>query len=123
MRRILISLASMIALSLSMSACAAPEENDGANAANEVTVDVNVDGTVTPKDAMVDYWYAVSGRTWEYISKYEFYAHPFEQLLIIDHLGNKRRLLDGWCANQLWNNNRRTTWYDAYRKCAIVYYY
>src|SRR6476646_4368828 len=73
-------------------------------------------------DATVDYWYCTSAYTWKMIDKTQFMGCPFESILIVDHLGNKKRLLDGYCANQLWNKNRSSTWYDVYTKCVIRIY-
>jgi hypothetical protein len=79
-------------------------------------------GPAAQADATVDYWYCTSAWTWKMISKYDFMGCPFESILIVDHYGNKKRLLDGWCANQLWQKNRATTWYDAYTRCVIRVY-
>jgi hypothetical protein len=66
-------------------------------------------------------WYCVNSRGRTGIPKSQFYACPFQAVLIVNlNTGREKRILNGDCANQLWVNSghgRRATPADAIRKC------
>jgi hypothetical protein len=67
-----------------------------------------------------DPWYCTNA--WEkwYLPKAEFYACPLGTILVEDgYTGKNKYLIDGSCANRLWQDNRRATYRDAMARCTI----
>jgi hypothetical protein len=66
-----------------------------------------------------DIWKCWNVREEWVIPRTEFYACPLMSIKVIDsYTGDRKHLLDGTCANDLWNNSgRRATWQDAIRRC------
>ena len=70
-------------------------------------------------------WYCASAWGFDPIPAGQYWGCPQTNLLIVDLYSNKhKRLLNGTCANQLWNSSTRPrpTVAQAYQKCTIRVY-
>ena len=75
-------------------------------------------------EPVAEAWYCWNARSSDPISRYQYYACPLQSILIVNlNTGNYKRLLNGDCANHLWQTSRhKAKPEDAVRKCTVKIY-